>query len=346
MEDTRTRFIIVATQRSGTRFLETTLKSHPHISVSGERLLYGNPNNFYDYWLQHIGRDPVHIRYDHAARLFLQFVDSYYDQRFAQGARAVGFDIKYNQFNTLGGMMKLLQSRPIKVIHLVRANILNTQLSKELNYRKTVLGRKAHGTEHVAPQRIHIDVADFLTKVKALDEQIADFRQQLNSRFDTLEIGYEEMTASGHESHVAPEVLQRVLAFLGVDSAVPQLESPLKKTNPRSQRDKVENYDEFLAAVLATPWAHHLNSFPDGCPPAQRLAEGERQFAAGQLQMAEETFRALAQSFPHYAHAANDLGVCLHQEGRGEEARQWLQRAAALEPGNEVYAQNLRLLGQ
>jgi tetratricopeptide (TPR) repeat protein len=74
-----------------------------------------------------------------------------------------------------------------------------------------------------------------------------------------------------------------------------------------------------------------------------RLRLAEVLWARGEVR-AEEHFRAVLASNEACAEAHHGLGLMLDAMGRREEARQHLERAATLEPANEMFQATLKTL--
>lgn len=82
------------------------------------------------------------------------------------------------------------------------------------------------------------------------------FREQLEDNtafFGALRRGLQETGQTAfeltYEDTLRPEVLSGVARFLGSSGTIAALDTSLKKQNPGTMRDKVENYDEMVAAL-------------------------------------------------------------------------------------------------
>lgn len=95
------------------------------------------------------------------------------------------------------------------------------------------------------------------------------------------------------------------------------------------------------AAQAETQLAGLVSRRPDLIEARLRLAEV--QWARGEVR-AEEHFRAVLASNEACAEAHHGLGLMLDAVGRREEARQHLERAAAIEPANELFQATLKTL--
>lgn len=75
--------------------------------------------------------------------------------------------------------------------------------------------------------------------------------------------------------------------------------------------------------------------------PEERFAAGRALHRQGQLAEAERHYRAALESDASHADAMEWLGVLCLQRGQTGEAVGWLERAAALRPGNAAFLDNL-----
>ena len=136
------KFIVAATQRSGTHFLESVLSSNPQIYCYSEVLAnkyHDKEWNFYHFWLKKVKADESNITFKAMLSCFDEFLGFIFNRR--TGIKAIGIDIKYNHFIYIPNIIWLLKKHDVHVLHLVRKNLLKTLISSMLNEQKVNLTR-------------------------------------------------------------------------------------------------------------------------------------------------------------------------------------------------------------
>ncbi|MCD4827860.1 MAG: tetratricopeptide repeat protein [Candidatus Cloacimonetes bacterium] len=333
------KFIVLATQRSGTVFLETILNSHPDIHCTGELLLYDNEGSFIRKWAEMVYIDPRNLTPKFSSKLLGQYCTNYFR---SHQKKAVGFDIKYNQFYTIANMEAVLKKQDVRIIHLIRENFLKTFISLKFNQLKQELNRKSHGTVKVKPAKITLSGGQKLLKELALREsKIKFFSSFMQRHFPYLELHYEKFFPAnrGEAQNIVPEIQDSILQFLGLPLGGPQLTTPYRKTNPVNLPDLLENYTEIYNLLINTRFAHLLDE--TSVSLEEKLASGEELFGNQQYANALEHFLALVPGSPANARLNNNLGVCYWQSGAMDKAKTHIGAAVALSPDNRQYQQNL-----
>jgi hypothetical protein len=255
------QFVLVATQRSGTGFLRSLLNTHPQIHLYPELFLdqdYAYPVYFYHFWLQKIRADEANITLAARNHITHEYLDTIYASK--QGKAAVGIDVKYNQFEIVYGLAQTLLEKRISVVHLVRQNILKTLLSSRLNGMQKELGRKSHDTKLPPPVQVVLkpDVHLF-AEFQQRQAQIQFYRALFSERLPYLEVTYEGLVGNSNAGIAHGDTIDRVLDFLGVTKGDIELHTQLKKTNPRSLRDLIANYEEVAEVLRKTQWKYLLD---------------------------------------------------------------------------------------
>ncbi len=337
------RFIVASKQRSGTGFLETLLNAHPNIFCTGELLLPDRGDSFPRLWLEAIRKEDKYLVHKHAANLFRQYFNRFYA---AHDEPHVGYDIKYDQFNTLAKLEDLLAEYSVKMIHLIRRNYLKTYISLLVNIEKQSRGRKAHDLKKYDPIRIRINTDERLhNELAKRKREIEYFAEFLPKHFETLTLYYEDFFDNSEESQtMKPEVLHSIFSFLGEGRERYDLESPIRKTNPSRIEDIIVNYDELVSSLAGTEFEGLLDKEKPQAVQASNDALMERAqilFTQGDISGAEKVFMSMFRLDTANADIANNLGVCRWKLGDFSHAKEWIVKAIQLDPSRNDFRENL-----
>gem|GEM_PF-8649 len=135
-----------------------------------------------------------------------------------------------------------------------------------------------------------------------------------------------------------------VLAFQELDRAVKtasvwQVRQPVYTTSKEKWR-RYEAYlaplEEALAEALPTPLSMALPNHPPG-----RFLEGMEALQKGQAAAAEQRFRELLESAPEHAAAQHFLGAACYQQGRLDEAVEWIEKSLEARLRHRSWLENL-----
>jgi LPS sulfotransferase NodH len=246
-------FALLTTQRTGSSWLTTLLDSHPEADAYGELFLAGEgtrppwgARGIERFWSF---RSAAGARGHRPRRPRITF--AYLDHLFASNptARAIGFKLMYDQAARYPETLFYCVRNRIRMIHLVRTNILDVVISRELML--------ARGTPHATAERevtalrVSLDPSSIRRRLRALELEAAFFRRVLRTlRLRHIEVRYDTLVSE-------PGTIQRVLRFLDLpDDAA--LHSPLIKMNDRKQSELVENYEAIARALHRTRFASLL----------------------------------------------------------------------------------------
>jgi hypothetical protein len=258
------KFILLTTQRSGATFLCTSLNSHPQIECHHEAIfsqinkipfenlkfkpfLFDRPSSaYYKYRSASWGRKLAHWSLIPRKQLIYDFLDDLYAR--PAKATAVGYKISYNHADKYPTAMAWLQQNEIKIIHLVRSNLLKTYLSK-----KTAWKRRLHHatTPSIAPVKVRVPIRRLRRDLKRRTKVIEKYRAMFGGS-PYLELSYESVVAQPERE------IRRILQFLDIDQYVP-LTTNLVKINPDTLTELIENYDEVEHAFQGTIFEKYLS---------------------------------------------------------------------------------------
>lgn len=242
-----TPFVLFATQRTGSSWLMDMLDSHPAVASYDELLLAGASGN--GYW----GRtdleffDPYYVRHrKHDSPLAravwgFRYLRKLYAPR--QATKAIGMKLMYDQLWQNPCVWIYMIRHRVRVIHLVRTNLLDIVLSGQaVEARRTPHAWQGDDVETPA---ITLDPAITLATLKTLERRIMIARRLLELLpISHYEVSYEQLLAD-------PSLVYELFAFLDVGAkpeSVPVV-SKFKKLNTARHSDLIEN-DVEIARVL------------------------------------------------------------------------------------------------
>jgi hypothetical protein len=160
------------------------------------------------------------------------------------GIDAIGFKLIYGQARANRGLLPLFSLRRVRVVHLVRANLLEAVVSYEAGRASGIFHREPGDS---APEtRIRLDAATLRDRLGYMEWEVSRARVWLERYLlPRLEIAYEELVGR-HD-----ETLLTVLDFLGVEPTV-ELRSAYVPIREGPKLGVVENVDEVRDALAGT----------------------------------------------------------------------------------------------
>lgn len=243
----RTRFVTVSTQRSGSTWLTDMLNSHPDVASYTELFLMqgqGAPEwgKYKDvvYWKTYRETLGAGLRRSVRPLGLFQYLDDVYGRH--PEKRAIGLKLMYGQMAKLPETLAYLRSRKVRIIHLVRRNIVDVVLSGVAKAARKV----AHAEQGSAVEsiRVHIEPDRLVRQLRRRQREQRAFSLLLGHLgLPYLELFYEDIVDDRSR-------LTACLGFLGC-SALP-LDSSLSKLNPSRHSELIENFAQVQAALAAT----------------------------------------------------------------------------------------------
>jgi LPS sulfotransferase NodH len=246
-----TKFVVFTTPRTGSSLLIKTLDSHPEIFCAGELFffkgdIYHNEDR-YPFW-----RFPVSAKINYLLnypKLFLTlpaFLNKFY--RTDASLKAKGFKLMHFQTYYTPGIFSYLKRNDVKVIVLIRKNILRNTLS-DLRARATKVYHNEGDTTTLTISKFDVHVEELVKKMR----QIESFNKQLENSTADLErkiIYYEDFENWD-------ETISGVLKYLNVAN-IP-LKAASKKLNPDNLEDMVGNYQEMKHWLESNGYGKYLD---------------------------------------------------------------------------------------
>ena len=241
-----TRFVILATPRSGSNWLCTLLDSHPDILCHHELF---NPRGIHyslrcrDGRLAHLGS------FEERNWCPAEFLERCW--RESLGHAVVGF--KLNRGQNQGIFRRVLSDSAVRKIVLTRANGVKAFVS-ELIAERTGLWESYPGMPVSAKAvKVKVDYEDMLRRI---DEN----RRYLGELLEPLKSSGQEYLRTVYEDLAFDAERHRILRYLGVTPCVERLRTVTRKLNSTNLRDHVENFDEIEAEMSNSSLANQLRS--------------------------------------------------------------------------------------
>jgi LPS sulfotransferase NodH len=245
MSASPTAFVVLTFPRSGSTWLMSTLDSHPRITAYDELFLGATgvqprPADVPDFrsYMARIHEPVRRLGPLHRAG-YLRAVF-----RGRPGIEAVGFKLMYGQARANPGLLPLFTIRRVRIVHLIRANLLDAVVSYEAGRVSGVFHRKPGDP---APEtRIRLDVTALRDRLGYMEWDVARARVWLERyRLPRLEVAYEELVGR-HD-----ETLSAIREFLGVEEDA-DLASAYVPVGHGAKLDLVENIDDVRVILTGT----------------------------------------------------------------------------------------------
>lgn len=265
-----TRFILLATQRSGSTFIRLWLNDHPNIRCHGEVFLrhYQAPDGFRSYCESTLlGDMAIRLKWTFLRRFltnkFLRSLyynpshsapwtdmsrwNEYKPRQDIERERAIGFKLMYDQFDRYPWLLDWIKAENVRVLHLIRVNTLRIILSKlTAEKRKTY-----HSTSGVSQVKVHVDTETVVSSITEIERS----RKRITRKFEglpTYSLYYDKLN-----DYVANP--DEILNYLGVPFC-PMNPPSLKKLNTSSVEDMVVNFPELVSVLEGTPYERFLRN--------------------------------------------------------------------------------------
>lgn len=247
-----TKFVVFGLQRTGTSWIETLLDSHPDVSCLGE-IFYFTQGRFpltkprgrrtEMSYRRHVESSPGKRLMHYIARkkLVNETLNAIYSR---SGYSAIGFKLMYDQAIRFPAVLNYVHKDNVKVIHVVRTNVLKTHISlSSAKQRKLV-----HTTNNITLDKIYLPTTLLLRRLRTIDNQNKFWQQFfLDYGPNYLRIEYESMLYNGNEKQ------KELLSYLQVNHSI-GLNSQLRKINPDNIEEALINYSQIQNYLANTPY--------------------------------------------------------------------------------------------
>ena len=244
IKQSKKKFCILTTQRSGSAWLISLLDSHPQIKA------------FYEIFLAHWAGDdflvsfPNYQKDNSGLRPWLTFKYLNELDHYPGEHETIGFKIMYNQLVRHPEVLAKLVADNYKIIHLVRENYLDLAISSASMVQNGLI----HTKTDVKANPVTLD-PPLLLKYLSRQESFLSFAQLLLKALPIpkLQITYNDLCKAQEAT------LNSLTDFLEIPNSEYILSSDRKKVNKGSYRQKIANYDQVRQALSGTKFAKMLS---------------------------------------------------------------------------------------
>ena len=245
---TRTPFVLLSTQRSGSTWVIDTLNRLPHASVYGELLLPEKRT-----WDAGSLDFPRFIEADNSqARIPVRpFTLWAYLKKLYSKEGLVGFKLMYSAVREYPETLYYLYRHRIKVVHLVRVNFLNMIISSYIKAKTGQAHLQAPRDTDEIPQ-VHLPIETLLPRLRRLQKKAALMRKMVRVLgLPHMEITYESLLEDKTR-------FSEIYEFLEVTPGEQMPVSSLQRIRTTGHRATLLNYDEVRTQLRNSEFEHLL----------------------------------------------------------------------------------------
>ena len=248
------KFVIITTQRSGSSWLVSLLKSHPDIKMFSELfIILPKPKRvwsdkrispFYEFREDRPGTKRPFLVFEYLNNLKSSF----------SSQKSLGFKLMYDQIEMAPEiLLKLILDR-YKFIHLVRENYLDVELSSVNAWSKEG-NRIVHSKTPIKSlQPVNLEAYSLVERLLLRESKTKYFKKLLRILpRPVLTVTYKALCDS------TDSTLSSITDFLGLAESSISYQSKLKKISRGSYKDKIANYSEVRDALLGTKFESFLD---------------------------------------------------------------------------------------
>lgn len=220
------KFIVISTSRTGSTLLMALLNNHKNVICDGE--LFKNLN----------GKSCEYIWYD------------FFNHK-PKNIKQVGFKLFYShprdKDKTVWDI--ILNDKDIKIIHLMRKNILRIYLSQRIGIKTKQWTENVNRPHNISLESKKVDI-DFQECSDAFNK-ITDYQDKTKQMFknhEYLEVYYEDIVENREIE------LDRIFDFLNVEKM--EVTANNKKQNPETFDELINNYSDLKKKFSNTKWEY------------------------------------------------------------------------------------------
>ena len=249
-----TKFVVFTTPRTGSSLLIKTLDSHPEIFCAGELFFFKGDiyrtECRYPFWRFSFLSNKLNYVLNYP-KLFITlngFLNKFYADKNKPAIKAKGFKLMLFQTYYTPGILNYLKKNNVKVILLIRKNVLRNTLS-DLRARSTKVYHNQSDADTLTMPMFKVDVEELKKKM----HQIENFDKQLENSTADLDrkiIYYEDFENWG-------ATISGILNYINV--ADMPLKAAQKKLNPNNLENMIENYDEVSKWLNTNGYGKYLD---------------------------------------------------------------------------------------
>jgi LPS sulfotransferase NodH len=239
--NSRSKFVIIGTQRTGTTYIRTMLDNHPDVRCIGEAFLQTKQGSEYFHNFKKNYHNGFFKNTFNQNKIIKHYFDVIFDQ---DQYKAIGFKLMLNQ--SKNPIKRYIEKNDLKIMIVTRENILKTYISRETAKKSNIFHLKDYKKK---VEKIHLDADQLIGKLKKIEKENENLL--CYTRKDFLHITYEAVLMS------AGNEFKRMLRYIGVDEEF-ILSSPLKKINPNTLPEIVANFSEVERLLMNTRYERYL----------------------------------------------------------------------------------------
>jgi Sulfotransferase family len=236
-----TKFVIFTLPRTGSTLLSKSLNRHPEIFCDDEIFHfsfkgYFSPNQFRFLKIPLLPKKINYIvNYPVTYVRLTGFLNKYFTNKPTENFKARGFKFMYYQTLYMPGLITYLKKNNIKVILLLRENILRNALS-DLRARSTGIYHHQDNNEEERSglSKLSVDIPVLKQKMDDIVQQNKKL-EAIVSDMDYIKVRYEDFADWN-------KTMNRVSDFLHVSQQ--EVVAGAKKLNPDTLKDMIANYAE------------------------------------------------------------------------------------------------------
>jgi len=240
------KFVILATQRSGSTLLVRSLDLHENILLSGEIFYVGSgihhPENQFRYFKVPLvnNRYQFILNVPRLAFSYKSHLRNYFDKLEKTGVSAVGFKLMVSQMKYMPGFISFCRKEDIKPIVLIRKNSADVVFSSFV--AKSTGHYHSNEKQKQSPEstKLFFEPKLFLQQIKIV-EGVNSMLKKISENTSGLTIYYEDFAEWD-------QLIAEICKFLVIDfQAIPQA---LKKLNKGNTYEKlITNYSSLISLL-------------------------------------------------------------------------------------------------
>ena len=241
------KFVVLTSSRTGSTWLMDLLSRQQGVSAYGE-LFLEEPRTAPS--VASLGDQPRFIETDLRAKFSrVTAVCRYLDSLYAAGD-VTGFKLMYTQLRSYPEMLAYFAVRRIRLVNLVRSNLLDVVVSEELA-RITGTSHARAGDFGEVPM-VTLDTATLINRLNRRRRAARAARLLMRlSSCRTMDVSYETLLSDTRE-------FSRICEFLSLPH-IAMITSQLEKRGTGMHRMAIANYDDVRAVLESSPYKTMLN---------------------------------------------------------------------------------------
>lgn len=237
------KFVVVASPRTGSNYLQSLLSSHPKVFCAGETFL--QPQRVIDELrdiqapVEKLGQLGKSLKGGKSVAA----LETFYSMAPCVNAEALGFRLFYDHLGYVRNqaVMRYLRANDVKIVHLQRENLLRQFLSLTMAEEAGIWV----SSKKVPSKTVHLDARKCRRYLQRAVRTRNAFSRKLR-HLTVLGLTYEQLSEDYQKS------MEEIWQFLGVESA--PVSSTLKKLNNAPLHEAIQNYSELKRSLAETPW--------------------------------------------------------------------------------------------